>query len=394
LLLLLAFNLPDSGHGFDLSCWSAWMTQLDTRPFHRIYDIDCNYLPGYLYLLKFHLWMTGSAEAASHHLHQLKLYTLLFDLGSILLLLSMSNNPQRINLHWGLFAFNAAYLYNTLNWGQIDGIPAFFVLLSLKFLLQKHAVGGGMAYLLALNVKLQMIIFAPIILWLLWDALRGKPLRMFLRVKLAALGLQALLILPFLIGGTVVPLWRVVIGSVGYFQRVSMNAFNFWYLALPESVNPVELDDRAAWFGGLSYHQWGMMLLLISGVLCAGLLFGRRWKAAISNRTFPAFLPDDYLLAGAMLSLLFFFFPTQMHERYSHPAWLFLGLWCIRSGQYMPFIVFSAAYYLNMEMVLRSLELSNYSAFFFQPVFIASLYGILVAYMFYASALQGRRATT
>ncbi|MBU6324753.1 MAG: hypothetical protein KJS92_04630, partial [Bacteroidetes bacterium] len=169
-------------------------------------------------------------------------------------------------------------------------------------------------------------------------------------------------------------------------------AFNFWYLVLPETVNPVDLSDRAIWLSGISYHAWGMLLLFGSLFLFATLLFGKRLLQACRNRQFPSFSLDDYLLSGTMLALCFFFFPTQMHERYSHPAWLFMGLWCIRNVQLMPFILFSVAYYLNMEMVLRSLELNNYEVFYFKPIFIAFLYAILLAYLLYAAVLQGRRS--
>lgn len=368
------------------------MRQLDTQPFHRIYDIDCNYLPGYLYLLKFHVWLMGSAEAAAQHLHYLKLYTLLFDLGAVLLMLSMSHKPEWSNRHWALFVFNAAYLYNTLNWGQVDAIPVFFTLLSLKLFLQGRAVWALPSYLLALNVKLQMVLFLPLILWLLWDALRGKSWLYALRTGLLTLCLQCLLILPFLLGGSIVPLWRVVIGSVGFFQRVSMNAFNFWYLVLPESVNPVLADDRSLWMAGISYHSWGLMLLLGSSLCGAWLLFGSRFIRALRERVFPKFNLNDYLLAGSILALCFFYFPTQMHERYSHPAWLFLGLWSIRTQRYLPVLLFSLAYFLNMEMVLRSLELHHYEAWYFQPKFTAVLYGMLLLYLMAQAVRQGRSA--
>lgn len=369
------------------------MKQLDTQPFHRIYDIYCNYLPGYLYLLKFHVWLMGSAEAATRYIHYLKYYTLLFDLGAVLLLLSMCRNLRQQNLLWAVFVFNASYLYNTLNWGQIDAIPAFLAILALQCFIRKKPEFGMAAYLLALNVKLQMIIFAPLMLWLLWEALRTESLRRTLFTVLTGVILQTLLILPFLLGGTVVPLWRVIIGSAGYFERVSMNAFNFWYLVLPETVNPVEFSDRAIWLSGMSYHTWGILLFFCSIFLSATLLFGKRLLLAFRNRQFPSFSLDDYLLAGSIIALCFFFFPTQMHERYSHPVWLFLGLWSIRNARFLHFILFSVAYYLNMEMVLRSLELNTYEAFYFRPVFIATLYGILLVSMLYAAAIQGRRNT-
>jgi len=366
------------------------MRQLAENPFHRIYDIDCNYLPGYLYLLKFHVWICGSAEAATAHLHHLKYYTLLFDFGSIMLLLSMRGESQNSNLLWGMFAFNAAYWYNTLNWGQVDSIPAFFVLLCLKFLMEQRAVWGVLAYLMALNVKLQAVVFAPLIIWLLLNALRGKPKREILSLILAAPGFQALLVIPFIVGGSIVPLWRVVIGSVDYFSRVSMNAFNFWYLLLPETVNPVMLSDRELFLFGIDYHRWGLMLLCSIALIYAWFLFGKRMYAALNARQFPVFCLNDYLLAGAVLALLFFYFPTQMHERYSHQAWLLLGLWSFRTRHYVPFFLFSIAYYLNLELVLRSLELPNYDAFYFQPKFIALLYGILMMYLLYVSYRQGR----
>ena len=56
---------------------------------------------------------------------------------------------------------------------------------------------------------------------------------------------------------------------------------------------------------------------------------------------------------GVFLSILgFFFFNTQMHERYSHPAMLMAFLYGILNKNYWIYGITSIAYFLNMEKTL------------------------------------------
>ena len=62
------------------------------------------------------------------------------------------------------YLLNIAVLYNTLVWGQVDEIMTFFVALSLYFLMRDQPRWAMISYLLAINLKLQSIVFLPLIL--------------------------------------------------------------------------------------------------------------------------------------------------------------------------------------------------------------------------------------
>jgi hypothetical protein len=87
------------------------------------------------------------------------------------------------------------------------------------------------------------------------------------------------------------------------------------------------------------------------------------------------------LLIGALLPVLFFFFNTQMHERYPHPAFLFITAYSFLRTRYFLYIIFSIAYFLNLEKALRAFDL-HYNAFIFGNRFIAGLYLITIIVLF------------
>ncbi len=72
-----------------------------------------------------------------------------------------------------------------------------------------------------------------------------------------------------------------------------------------------------------------------------------------------------------------------MHERYSHPAILFLAVYALFYNRYLPYITGSFAYFLNMEDVLKYLNLHNYSTVFYTNWVISILFLITISILFY-----------
>jgi len=87
------------------------------------------------------------------------------------------------------------------------------------------------------------------------------------------------------------------------------------------------------------------------------------------------------LLVGALIPLLFFFFNIQMPERYSHPAFLFIIAYSFLCKRYFLYVIFSIAYFLNLEKILLTFDL-NYGTFIFGERFIAGLYLITIILLF------------
>jgi hypothetical protein len=101
-------------------------------------------------------------------------------------------------------------------------------------------------------------------------------------------------------------------------------------------------------------------------------------------------------LSCGLIPLLFFFFNTQMHERYSHPAFLFIFAFSYVNKNYIPLLLFSIAYFLNLDGVLHEFNFlgSIGKNFLRNRDFIATLYAILILYMFfylYKLSIKGER---
>jgi hypothetical protein len=70
-----------------------------------------------------------------------------------------------------------------------------------------------------------------------------------------------------------------------------------------------------------------------------------------------------------------------MHERYSHPAFLFIIAYSFLRKSYYLYMIFSIAYFLNLEKALRAFDL-HYGIFIFGNRFIAGLYLITIIILF------------
>src|SRR5690606_35429708 len=89
--------------------------------------------------------------------------------------------------------------------------------------------------------------------------------------------------------------------------------------------------------------------------------------------------------SGALIALAFFYFNTQMHERYSHPTFIFLIALVVNNWKMIfPYVLFSFSYFMNMEFVLRVMNWDNYdTTLLFNRTLIAAVYGILILYLLF-----------
>ena len=89
------------------------------------------------------------------------------------------------------------------------------------------------------------------------------------------------------------------------------------------------------------------------------------------------------ILSTLLFTLNFYFFNTEMHERYVHPVVLLSGLYCIIEGEYYLFIVLSIAYVLNLERVMNYLQLHNYHTLMMSQAFIGWVFAACIIYAYY-----------
>lgn len=381
------FVLPTFVHEWDAYCWYTWANQLKEKGLVSAYEEGSriNYLPLYTYVLKLFSYLYPSDEMQAN-IYKLKAITWVFDMATILMLCSLVKKESK---QWRYFIFgllNVGFFYNTLIWNQVDGILTFFVFASFFFAYHKNIFGSLILFLLALNFKLQAIVFAPVLAALWWPQL---TLKNTIRYVFLLVLIQVLIILPFLINGNAKNILKVTFESVDYFQFVSMNAFNFWHLILNGDL--MTMPDNTTVLFGYTYKSIGLGLFSICCILICTPLYLKIYKAYL-NKKEVHFDLKWLLLSMTLICYTFFFFNTQMHERYIHPVIIFLTALAFLYKQWGIWVLVSLNYALSLESICNYFKINHGVWFEYHADILAAVYAlglILIAYHWY-KALPAR----
>lgn len=351
--------------------------------FSSIYqNSEVNNHPVPLYILKlFTFLFQSSSEINASTVNYTKAFYIVFDFLSLGLVVHWLHKGN-ISIHYiWLLILNPAFWYNTVIWIQCDSLHTFFILLSLYFALNQKTVLSFGSMSLALATKLQAIIFLPFLLLILLPQLREQPKRISMGIS-TFVGILLLVMLPFMLHGTFKEaMFAISSRSLDFYPVVSVSAYNLWYLFIE---NPSSLSD-ATTLAGLSLKTWG---LLFVGSLFILLLFLVRSFIKKKKNSIPTSYLSFIFLVFTLVCIIFFYFNTQMHERYIHPAIIFGGLYAIYSKNYGIYILVSAAYLLNLEAIMQIGSYLNssfsqfYDLFFFNPIFISMLIFVSILFAF------------
>jgi hypothetical protein len=129
----------------------------------------------------------------------------------------------------------------------------------------------------------------------------------------------------------------------------------------------------------LTLKHWGLVLFAFVSIIYIWPLLEKVYRKFRHHITLP-FTFEQVMLAAALIPLTLFFFATQMHERYSHNAWLFIAAWSFSTRKYFPLALFSVCYFLNMERVLNFVYQLR-ELWVFDMRVIAALFAILIIYL-------------
>ena len=376
------------GHQGDMMFWMDWTKYMYNHGFTHIYDDrSCNYLPAYLYFLLLHIKLQGNLTDIQDNLYTIKYYTFFFDLAGAYLAIRYVKDTSKQLFYFIILLFNIAYFYNTAIWGQVDAIFTFFGFVAIILAIEKKAIASALSLLLALNFKLQALVFIPMVgLLLLPQYLNKNGGKKLLMTIVFAIGIQILILLPFILSGRVNQIMYVIFNSVGHYPYPTVGAFNLWSLLLYNtSIDGMLTLSDTIKFGFLSYRQIGSLLFFIFTLLAifpfVYYLYRRFFKNEVQE--FPL---SKIFLISALVALNFYFFNTQMHERYAHPAIILLAAYAFLSYRFFPFVLISVAYFLNMVRITWYLALHNdtyMTSIAFNPILIATMYLIGIGSLFY-----------
>ena len=385
------------GHQGDMTYWLNWSKQIYHHGFSNVYNSDCNYLPAYLYFLYFHTKIQGNLTDIQDNLYTIKYYTFIFDmLGAFAAVWFVKDEIKRI-FFFLILLLNVAYIYNTVMWAQVDAIYTFFGFAAIIAALERKTIFSILLLWIALNFKLQALVFIPVIgLLLLPQILTKTGIKKALVAFLIGIIMQSIVLMPFILKGNLHQVYFVITGSVGYYPYPTMCAFNLWSLLLPNTTieGMYSLND-ATKFGFFSYKQIGLLLFLMMTLISIYPLVKTLFKKHINKESLQFPLQNIFLIS-ALVSLSFYFFNTQMHERYMHSAVILLAAYAFISKRFFPLILCSLAYFLNIERICWYLNLHNetyMNSFIFNPKLVASLYLILIGMLFYLLYAKQDEAT-
>ncbi len=406
-LILRLFLSFYGTYQIDFDTWRSWANTLTEVGFSEFYQNTwCDYLPGYLYILRGLNWVHINFPWLPEKI-LFKLPANLADLGIALTIygvLSQVTQAKKAKLASLAYFFNPASLANSTFWGQIDSVHGLLILLAVLLGAGERFILSGVLAALSFMIKPQSITLLPILVFFLVRLLRQKSaLKQLLSgMKLVlALGLTCIgLILPFIWSEVTVAnfltqpllfLLKQFTDTYNQYSLTSVNAFNFWGAVV------MKQNDQLL-FGGLTYQNWGTLLFGSYYGLILGCLFLpelRQWqfnKPCWKRRLAPCLLakPQAAVLnrvldAATLILFALFLFVTRAHERHLLPAVVLLSLTTVRSSKYWwMYGVVSGIYCLNMAYAYEKLN-SGYAPSWLDawiPVFFGLLllvFGLLLA---------------
>lgn len=365
----------------DIDYWEKWGSYSKEHGLTNIYYSDTNYYPLYHYILWPFAALFDNRQALHEHMHYLRLVSFIFDIWGVYIAYKWLHKARSFWLLLLISLINISYCYNSLIWAQVDAILGALVFASFYSLWHKKYLLAALLLALSLTFKLQGIIFIPVFGILL---LLITPVKKWLSAIARSLLVFTITIItvaaPFMTSAAhIAQLQKAVFGLVDYNRKLTVGANNLWSLIYNWRSNYI--SDTDVIVGALNYKQVGLILFMLASLAAFWPLFYliyQKIKGKVATLPLPIFM-----ISTALVALSFYFFNTQIHERYAHPVFLFLFVYGFLRKDFFPYIVFSAAYFLNLEGLLRALHLNNYRTAIFSPYMIGGLYAILIAYLYF-----------
>lgn len=334
-LAIRLWLLPAPPFWGDMEFFGTWANALLTTPFADFYtrgSPDCDYLPGFLYLLA----LIASLQSALAHavptpenlVPWIKSTAIGADmvLGvAAFLLCRREAGPRRSLLAAALVLFNPGVVYVGAVWGQVDSLGVAISLLALATLIWDRPFFAAFLAAVAFAVKPQYSVLLTVgtLVYLreeirqlrtnnqgkVWTVRAVRLLRRVVQPVLVFLGVLQAVLLPFSTSiwpfpGTEWTLMQRLSLAAERYPWTSVNAFNLWGTQVAGMWEP---DATRGWLS-LSYQSWG--ILLLAAVVLSILLLV--W---VKGNSTTAVLWATFVVAFA-----FFVLPTRVHERYLFAA--------------------------------------------------------------------------
>jgi len=366
---------------YDRRVWISWANYMLENGLQNVYKLGVDYLPVTHYILYVYALLAGSTEAIILNINSLKLFTFAIELIGIFYVYQFIRERYKTYRQAALFCLlillNPAFLYDSLLYGQWDGIYTTLVFMSFYYATRNRLALSILFFFIALNAKIQALVYLPLIGFVCLEHMiekfePGKVLKAFIPMII----FQVLILLPFALTGDLLKVYHVAVNMVGRYPLISMGANNFWFFIFENPVR--ELDVQGHW--GLSYNSWGLLTFCLAMMVIFVPMLIYFIRKIQQKDYFGRYPVDKLLMMGILIPIVFFYFNTQMHARYAHSAILFAGCYALYTHRFLIYGLVSVAYFLNLEIASKILKgnILEYEQFFMRPRFVAFLFGIVL----------------
>lgn len=320
LLIRVVLALAVYGYPNDVACWLGWADQAVSSHLFQVYN-DASFLdypPGYLYVLYVLGWINRLPMPEVLRVLVVKLPAIAADFLTAWIILRIARDkqhPMEGLLLGALYLCNPLVLLDSAAWGQIDSVLTLLIVLALYQAYRGKPVRAALIYGLGLLLKPQMLLFAPIMFFMLLVEMRRSPSwgkALALAGKTLGAGALAFILpaLPFWIAsGQPSWLFDLYFNTMGSYAYGSVNACN-----LPALLGGNwRADSEKILF--LSYKTWGILAISAS-CLYVGYRYVLRDKSH-----------KKLFFYAALLLCAIFTLGHQMHERYMFPTVALLSVY-------------------------------------------------------------------
>jgi Gpi18-like mannosyltransferase len=378
------------GMGYDMhNCFEPWAVHIKRQGLINAYASDTDYMPIFQYMLWVYEKLAGTEKAVIDNLRYISCFVLLGDYIGVWYVYKWTDKKTAYFVMLLLCILNLGYSYNTILWGQIDGILCALIFMSVYYAYKGNNLLGAVCMVLAFNFKIQCIVIVPVWgLLMLNNVLSAKGSanvwwKQVVLPILAAAAAQFILLVPFMMGDYGPRRIIYIIGhSFSKYQSISIKAANIWHWLVRDKGDLLYASDTMMWIGGLTYKQAGLIMFFTAAFFAMWPLL----KVIISKlRGNTSAMPSREMvwITGALVYLLFYFLNTEMHERYCQPAFIFITAYAFFTRDFFPWIVFSIMYFLTLEFSAVHFRLANYDTFIFDLRFLAGLTAVTIGYLYY-----------
>ena len=372
---------PKFGFYGDLNYFKVWVGDLHRVGIRHFYasvgDTTYVYPPGYLYVLD----VLAHVSSSPGYL-LVKLPTIVGDLalawtcGVLAQRLAPEELRQRTPVRALVIAavlFNPAVIALSVVWGQVDAIPAFFVVASLLLLLTgrprlRRELVGMLCFAVAFAMKPQSSFIFPVLAYVLYrrylhrrtrsEVVRG--LGRIVAIGAPALALWAVSGLPF--GLSPIELKDFYSKASNGYKTTSVWAFNLWGVIGFQRGDVRGAPGVVQFVAGFPAFDVGALAFVAGTAYVI-------WRAHRSiNRGHDE--ARVLVASAAMTSLIAFTVLTRMHERYLFPVLACLAPLVLWRGFRWIYATVSALFLLNLWYPFAVYNLSWKQAY---PAYFAKL---------------------